>query len=188
MKLFSTLLSRRHVTLLFMQDDDYITFLYSTVDKNFTGGTSFNCQDGDLVLDSWLVSFISSHHWRWIYNLPRLQQTKSPHQNQRVYCFTCRGGFLCWFDRYDNSINVFFFFGDITKRLRLASTLAVAVLGKDFTRCLFSNTSVVNLCVLVLDHFIAIVHPLEYITFMTPTVELPKLLSAHRFSQLVLMC
>ena len=109
MKLFSTLLSRRHVTLLFMQDDDYITFLYSTVDKNFTGGTSFNCQDGDLVLDSWLVSFISNHHWRWIYNLPRLQQTKSPHQNQRVYCFTCRGGFMCWFDRYDNSINVFFF-------------------------------------------------------------------------------
>ena len=32
---------------------------------------------------------------------------------------------------------------------------------------LFSNTSVVNLCVLVLDRFIAIVHPLKYITFMT---------------------
>ena len=29
---------------------------------------------------------------------------------------------------------------------------------------LFSNTSVVNLCVLVLDRFIAIVHPLKYIT------------------------
>ena len=37
----------------------------------------------------------------------------------------------------------------------------------DFTRFLFSNASVVNLCVLVLDRFIAIVHPLEYITFMT---------------------
>ena len=34
-------------------------------------------------------------------------------------------------------------------------------------RWLFSNTSVVNLCVLVLDRFIAIVHPLKYITFMT---------------------
>ncbi|XP_073228487.1 octopamine receptor beta-2R-like [Porites lutea] len=32
---------------------------------------------------------------------------------------------------------------------------------------LFSNTSVVNLCVLVLDRFIAIVHPLKYITLMT---------------------
>ena len=37
----------------------------------------------------------------------------------------------------------------------------------NFVRWLFSNTSVVNLCVLVLDRFIAIVHPLKYITFMT---------------------
>ena len=34
-------------------------------------------------------------------------------------------------------------------------------------RWLFSNTSVVNLCGLVLDRFIAIVHPLKYITLMT---------------------
>ena len=37
----------------------------------------------------------------------------------------------------------------------------------NFIRWLFSNTSVVNLCGLVLDRFIAIVHPLKYITFMT---------------------
>ena len=37
----------------------------------------------------------------------------------------------------------------------------------NFVRWLLSNTSVVNLCVLVLDPFIAIVHPLKYITFMT---------------------
>ena len=37
----------------------------------------------------------------------------------------------------------------------------------NFVRWLFSYTSVVNLCVLVLDRFIAIVHPLKYITFMT---------------------
>ena len=37
----------------------------------------------------------------------------------------------------------------------------------NFIRWLFSYTSVVNLCVLVLDRFIAIVHPLKYITFMT---------------------
>ena len=36
-----------------------------------------------------------------------------------------------------------------------------------FVRLLFSNTSVVNLCSLVLDRFIAIVHPLKYITLMT---------------------
>ena len=34
-------------------------------------------------------------------------------------------------------------------------------------RLLFSNTSVVNLCGLVLDRLIAIVHPLKYITLMT---------------------
>ena len=34
-------------------------------------------------------------------------------------------------------------------------------------RWLFSNTSVVNLCGLVLDRFIAIVYPLKYITLMT---------------------
>ena len=34
-------------------------------------------------------------------------------------------------------------------------------------RLLFSNTSSVNLCGLVLDRFIAIVYPLKYITFMT---------------------
>ena len=34
-------------------------------------------------------------------------------------------------------------------------------------RWLFSNTSVVNLCGLVLDRFIAIVHPLKYVTLMT---------------------
>ena len=34
-------------------------------------------------------------------------------------------------------------------------------------RWLFSNTSVASLCGLVLDRFIAIVHPLKYITLMT---------------------
>ena len=37
----------------------------------------------------------------------------------------------------------------------------------NFIRWLFSFTSVANLCVLVLDRLIAIVHPLKYITLMT---------------------
>ena len=53
-------------------------------------------------------------------NLPRLQQTKSPHQNQRVYCLTCRGGFLCWFECYSFSV-----FMRLYKHLPLASTLAL---------------------------------------------------------------
>ena len=55
-------------------------------------------------MDSWLASFISNHHWKWIYNLPRWQQTKSLHQNQRVYCLIYRGRFLCWFERYSVSV------------------------------------------------------------------------------------
>ena len=109
-------------------------------------------------MDSWLVPFISDHHWKWIYNPPRLEQTKSPHQNQRAaWGFTCRGGLLGWFNRYS------FFFLRHYKHLPLASTLDS--LGGCHT-VLFSNTSVINLCGLVLDRFIAIVYPLNYITFM----------------------
>ena len=36
-----------------------------------------------------------------------------------------------------------------------------------FIRLLFSSKSAVNLCGLVLDRFVAIIHPLKYITFMT---------------------
>ena len=49
---------------------------------------------------------------------------------------------------------------------------------------LFSNTSVVNLCVLVLDRFIDIVHPLKYITFRLP-VDLSELFSSLGLYQLV---
>ena len=49
-----------------------------------------------------------------------------------------------------------------------ANALTVWCLGWLSYGCaLFSNTSVVNLCSLVLDRFIAIVHPLKYITLMT---------------------
>ena len=71
-------------------------------------------------LDSLLVSFISDHRWKWIYNLPRLQQTKSTHQNQRVYCFTHRGGFLCWFERYSFRVLLRHY-----KHLLLASSLVL---------------------------------------------------------------
>ena len=37
----------------------------------------------------------------------------------------------------------------------------------DIIRWLFSSSSVINLCCLVLDRYIAIVKPLKYVTFMT---------------------
>ena len=112
-------------------------------------------------MDSRLGSFISGYHWKWIYNLPCLLQTKSPNQNQRVYRFTCRGGFLCRFECYSFSV-----FMRLYKHLPLAWPQHW-LSWVNFVRWLFSYTSVVNLCVLVLDRFIAIVHPLKYITFMT---------------------
>ena len=45
-------------------------------------------------------------------------------------------------------------------------------------RLLFSDTSAVNLCGLVLDRFIAIVHPLKYITLMTR----PRIIQVISFS------
>ena len=51
-------------------------------------------------------------------------------------------------------------------------------------RWLLSNKSVVNVCVLVLDRFIAIVHPLKYITFRL-AVELSELFSSLGLYQLV---
>ena len=51
-------------------------------------------------------------------------------------------------------------------------------------RWLFSNTSVVNLCVLVLDRFIAIVHPLKYVTLMTRS----RITQAIFFSWILTVC
>ena len=56
------------------------------------------------------------------------------------------------------------FFCDITNTCDWPQQLRSWV---NILRWLFSNTSVVNLCGLVLDRFIAIVHPLKYITLMT---------------------
>ena len=56
------------------------------------------------------------------------------------------------------------FFCDITNTCDSPQHLPSWV---DFIRCLFSHTSVANLCGLVLDRLIAIVHPLKYITLIT---------------------
>ena len=56
------------------------------------------------------------------------------------------------------------FFCDITNTCYWPQQLRSWV---NLIRWLFSNMSVVNLCVLVLDRFITIVYPLKYITLMT---------------------
>ena len=60
------------------------------------------------------------------------------------------------------------FFCDITNTCHWPHTHDHHLLSwVNIIRLLFSNTSVVNLCGLVLDRLIAIVHPLKYITLMT---------------------
>ena len=111
-------------------------------------------------MDSWLGSFVSCHHWKWNNNLPRLQQRKSPHQNQRVYCFTCSSRFLCWFGRVIPSLLAC----DITNTCYWPKAFPSWI---DVIRWLFSYLSVLNLCSLVFDRYIAIIKPFKYITFMT---------------------
>ena len=105
-----------------------------------------------MVLDSWLVSLHSDHKWKWIYYLPCLQQTAAPNQNQRVHRFSCNGGFLCWIEH-------------CTFIVLLPEEGDCIGLSNDL-RSLFPFASVVNLCTLVLERYVAVVMPFRYLTFM----------------------
>ena len=67
------------------------------------------------------------------------------------------------------------FFCDITNTCYWPQHLLSWSSCVNIMRWLLSNKSVVNLCVLVLDRFIAIVHPLKYINFRL-AVELSQLI------------
>ena len=60
-----------------------------------TWWTTKRHKNGNLVLDSWLVSFYPDNNWKWMYNLPYLQQAAASHQNQHFYRFTGSGRFRC---------------------------------------------------------------------------------------------
>ena len=121
-------------------------------------------------MDSWLGHFISDHQWKWIYNLPRLQRT-----NLR----TKTNAFIVSFAVADFCVGLgvipSMFLCDITNTCHWPHSL---MSWAAFIRLLFSNTSAVNLCSLVLDRFIAIVHPLKYITLMTR----PRIIQVISFS------
>ena len=119
--------------------------------------------------------------WKWIYNLSRLQQTKSPYQNQRnAFIVSLAVADFC----VGLSVIPSLFFCDITNTCDWLQHLLSWSSWVNIIRWLLSNKSVVKLCVLVLDRFIAIVHPLKYITFRL-AVELSELLSSLGLYQLV---
>ena len=84
------------------------------------------------------------------------------HQNQRAHHFTCGGRFLCWF--------VCHISGGCNWPRPYASWV-------EFIRWLFACASIMNLCSLVLDRYMAVVKPLKYDNFMT----------ARRVTQLTLI-
>ena len=66
------------------------------------------------------------------------------------------------------------FFCDITNTCYWPQHLLSWSSWVNIIRWLLSNKSVVNLCVLVLDRFIAVVHPLKYINFRLAELLTPN--------------
>lgn len=110
-------------------------------------------------MDSWLVSLCPDDIWKWIYHLSRGQQTTPSHQNQRICRFAGSGGFPCGAER----CSVPFLLQDGA----LCNLPHAWLSWVHVIRWFFSYASVTNLCSLVLDRYIAIVKPLEYLNCMT---------------------
>lgn len=78
-----------------------ITILHQLISQVFLkrfylSRTIFWLLDGNLVLDSWLVSLNVDHNRKWIHHRPCLQQKAASNQNQRFCSLTCGSGFLRW--------------------------------------------------------------------------------------------
>ena len=111
-----------------------------------------------MVLDPWLVSFNSDDNWKWIHYLPCVQKTTTPHQHQR-FCRSLAVADLCV------GISVFpmLFLYEMTRDRNFSQALYKGVL---ISRWFFQDASVMSLCSLVLERYIAIVKPFKYVTFM----------------------
>ena len=63
-------------------------------------------QNGNVVLDSWLVSFHPVHDWKWLYYFPCLQKVAASKQNQRVCRFSRSGRLLCWLECFSTAFRL----------------------------------------------------------------------------------
>ena len=111
-----------------------------------------------MVLGSWLVPVHSYHYWKWTLLSTCVQQTTTRQKNPRVYGVTCSGRPLCW----DKCVSFAVFVRD-NKRCSYSRSLQKGML---IVRWLFQDASVVNLCSLVLERYIATVKAYKYVTFM----------------------
>ena len=78
------------------------------------------------------------------------------------------GGFLCWGVRCFFTVLLMFFRGGCIWPRPYSSWV-------DILRWLFAYVSIMNLCSLVLDRYVAVVKPLKYVNFMT-TRRITKLI------------
>ena len=110
-----------------------------------------------MILDSWLDSFQSDDNWEWIYYFPCEQQTTAPHQNQRVYRFSWWLIFFVGASVIPSSL----LFCDLVGG---CSWPRVRPSWEHLIRLLFSYASMINLCSLVLDRYVAVVKPSNLVT------------------------
>ena len=120
-----------------------------------------------MVLDSWLDSVYSDDSWKRFHLASCGRPASASHQNQRAHRFTCSGGFLCW----ALVVPSLFFCRRGSNWPRPYASLA------DFVTWLFRYGSIINLCSLALDRYMAVVKPLQYVNFMP----------ARRITQLTLI-
>ena len=116
-------------------------------------------------MDSWLDSVHSDGSWKWFHRTSCGRSASASHQNQRADRLAdfCVGAFVV------SSL----FFSDIRGGCiwpRPYSSCRV-----DILRWLFAYVSIMNLCSLVLDRYVAVVKPLKYVNFMT-TRRITKLI------------
>ena len=115
----------------------------------------FMTKNENLVLDSWLVSFHSNDSWKWIYYLLCLQQAQLRTKTNAFIVSLAVADFCVGMTAFPS-----LFFCRMSTGCNSEDPVVYLV------RNLFAYASVMNLCSLVLDRYIAVVKPLKYLTFM----------------------
>ncbi|CAH3038285.1 unnamed protein product [Porites lobata] len=130
-----------------------------------------------MVLDSWLDSVYSDDSWKRFHLASCGRPASASHQNQRAHRFTCSGGFLCW----ALVVPSLFFCRRGSNWPRPYASLA------DFVTWLFRYGSIINLCSLALDRYMAVLRTktnalivsLSVADFCVGAFVVPSLFSCH---------
>ena len=108
-----------------------------------------------------MVCFHSNGDWQWVCHPSGLQQTTSQNQNQRFDCFSRSGGLSCRLTRDSLDVSLEVIGPNYPKVLDKGLYIILRL------RWLFQDASILCMCSLVLDRYLAVVKPLKYLRFMT---------------------